>query len=58
MTRSLPATSAPGDLGTLLADWSRHERPRNLSPRTIASYTATGEEFWGGPGLGRSRTFG
>lgn len=36
---------APGDLGTLLGDWSRHLRARNLSPRTIASYTATGEEF-------------
>jgi site-specific recombinase XerD len=36
---------AAGDLATLLTDWSRHLRARNLSPRTIASYTATGEEF-------------
>jgi|RhiMetdeSRZDD1v2_1073273.scaffolds.fasta_scaffold3226803_1 integrase len=35
---------APGDLAVLLTDWSRHLRARNLSPRTIASYAATGEE--------------
>jgi site-specific recombinase XerD len=36
---------AVGDLSVLLPDWSAHLRSRNLSPRTVSSYTQTGEAF-------------
>jgi site-specific recombinase XerD len=36
---------AVGDLAPLLADWARHLKARNLSPKTIASYRQTGEAF-------------
>jgi site-specific recombinase XerD len=40
-------TVAPSDLAPLLVDWTRHLRARNLSPKTVISYTQTGQAFAG-----------